>query len=45
MTYRAYAISWSLTWRCNLRCAPCYVSAFAGADVSQEVTTARSAAG
>ncbi len=39
MTYRAYSISWNLTQRCNLRCAHCYMSAFAGADASRELTT------
>jgi len=39
MTYRAYSISWNLTKRCNLHCAHCYMSAFSGADASQELTT------
>lgn len=39
MTYQPYSISWNLTQRCNLRCAHCYLSAFAGADASQELTT------
>jgi radical SAM protein with 4Fe4S-binding SPASM domain len=39
MTYRAYSISWNLTQRCNLLCAHCYMSAFSGADPSQELTT------
>ena len=39
MTYRAYSISWNLTQRCNLLCAHCYMSAFSGADASQELTT------
>ncbi|MFQ5882569.1 MAG: radical SAM protein [Candidatus Methylomirabilales bacterium] len=39
MSYQAYSISWNLTQRCNLRCAHCYMSAFAGADASQELTT------
>ncbi len=39
MTYQPYSISWNLTQRCNLRCAHCYLSAFAAADASQELTT------
>ena len=39
MRYRAYSISWNLTQRCNLLCAHCYMSAFSGADASQELTT------
>jgi radical SAM protein with 4Fe4S-binding SPASM domain len=39
MHYRAYSISWNLTQRCNLLCAHCYISAFSGADPSQELTT------
>ena len=39
MNYRAYSISWNLTQRCNLLCAHCYMSAFSGADPSQELTT------
>jgi radical SAM protein with 4Fe4S-binding SPASM domain len=39
MTYRAYTISWNLTQRCNLLCAHCYMSAFTGADASQELST------
>lgn len=39
MTYRVYSISWNLTQRCNLRCAHCYMSAFARADASEELTT------
>ncbi len=39
MHYRAYSISWNLTQRCNLLCAHCYMSAFSGADPSQELTT------
>ncbi|MBI3780145.1 MAG: radical SAM protein [candidate division NC10 bacterium] len=39
MRYQAYSISWNLTQRCNLHCAHCYMSAFSGADPSQELTT------
>jgi radical SAM protein with 4Fe4S-binding SPASM domain len=39
MRYQAYSISWNLTQRCNLLCAHCYMSAFSGADPSQELTT------
>jgi len=39
MSYRAYAISWNLTQRCNLFCAHCYMSAFSGANASEELTT------
>lgn len=39
MRYRAYSVSWNLTKRCNLFCAHCYLSAFSGADTSQELTT------
>lgn len=39
MRYRTYVISWNLTKRCNLFCAHCYMSAFSGADTSQELTT------
>lgn len=38
--YRAYSVSWNLTQRCNLECAHCYMSAFAGADTRGELTTA-----
>lgn len=38
--YKAYSISWNLTQRCNLLCAHCYMSAFSGADTSQELSTA-----
>lgn len=37
--YRAYSVSWNLTQRCNLHCAHCYMSAFAGADTSGELST------
>ena len=39
MTYRAYSVSWNLTQRCNLECAHCYMSAFAGADTQGELGT------
>src|SRR3990172_3070895 len=39
MTYTAYSVSWNLTQRCNLECAHCYMSAFAGADTRGELTT------
>jgi len=39
-TYTAYSVSWNLTQRCNLECAHCYMSAFAGADTRGELTTA-----
>ncbi len=38
--YTAYSVSWNLTQRCNLECAHCYMSAFAGADTAGELTTA-----
>ncbi len=37
--YTAYSVSWNLTQRCNLECAHCYLSAFAGADTRGELTT------
>src|SRR2546425_188237 len=37
--YTAYSVSWNLTQRCNLECAPCYMSAHAGADTRGELTT------
>ncbi len=40
MAHRAYSVSWNLTRRCNLTCAHCYMSAFARADPSRELTTA-----
>lgn len=39
MTYTAYSVSWNLTQRCNLECAHCYMSAYAGADTRGELTT------
>src|SRR5437773_818300 len=35
--YTAYSVSWNLTQRCNLECAHCYMSAFAGADARGEL--------
>jgi radical SAM protein with 4Fe4S-binding SPASM domain len=40
MTQQVYSVSWNLTQRCNLHCAHCYMSAFAGADTSRELSTA-----
>ena len=40
MSYKAYSVSWNLTQRCNLFCAHCYISASAGADSENELTTA-----
>src|SRR5919106_6739741 len=40
MVHQVYSVSWNLTQRCNLHCAHCYMSAFAGADTSQELSTA-----
>ncbi len=37
--YTAYSVSWNLTRRCNLVCAHCYMSAFAGADTRGELST------
>jgi AdoMet-dependent heme synthase len=37
--YTAYSVSWNLTQRCNLECAHCYMSAFAGADTAEELST------
>ncbi|HEY7709905.1 MAG TPA: radical SAM protein [Candidatus Entotheonella sp.] len=39
LSHRAYSISWNLTQRCNLHCAHCYMSAYAGADTSGELST------
>ncbi|MBI4640904.1 MAG: radical SAM protein [Candidatus Tectomicrobia bacterium] len=39
MTSQVYSVSWNLTQRCNLYCAHCYMSAFSGADASQELST------
>ena len=38
--YTAYSVSWNVTQRCNLECAHCYMSAFAGADTRGELSTA-----
>src|ERR671915_2549833 len=40
MTHQVYSVSWNLTQRCNLQCAHCYMSAFAGADTGRELSTA-----
>jgi radical SAM protein with 4Fe4S-binding SPASM domain len=37
--YKAYAVSWNLTQRCNLFCAHCYASAAPGADATGELST------
>jgi radical SAM protein with 4Fe4S-binding SPASM domain len=39
MPYKAYAVSWNLTQRCNLVCAHCYLSAAPGAATAGELTT------
>lgn len=39
MAPQVYSVSWNLTQRCNLYCAHCYMSAFAGADTSRELST------
>ncbi|MBI3989868.1 MAG: radical SAM protein [candidate division NC10 bacterium] len=39
MVSPVYSVSWNLTQRCNLYCAHCYMSAFAGADASKEFST------
>jgi radical SAM protein with 4Fe4S-binding SPASM domain len=39
MSYKAYAVSWNLTRRCNLFCAHCYMSAAPGADAGGELST------
>lgn len=39
MAHQVYSVSWNLTQRCNLTCAHCYMSAFAGADTAQELST------
>ncbi len=38
--YRAYAVSWNLTQRCNLFCAHCYISAAPAAPAAGELSTA-----
>jgi radical SAM protein with 4Fe4S-binding SPASM domain len=40
MDYKAYAVSWNLTQRCNLFCAHCYISAAPGASAAGELNTA-----
>ena len=40
MTYKAYAVSWNLTQRCNLFCAHCYISAAPNASAAGELSTA-----
>jgi MoaA/NifB/PqqE/SkfB family radical SAM enzyme len=37
--YKAYAVSWNLTRRCNLFCAHCYLSAAPGAESAGELST------
>ena len=39
MAHQVYSVSWNLTQRCNLHCAHCYMSAFAGADTRRELST------
>src|SRR5919106_274850 len=39
MVHQVYSVSWNLTQRCKLHCAHCYMSAFAGADTSRELST------
>jgi AdoMet-dependent heme synthase len=39
MAQPLYSVSWNLTQRCNLQCTHCYMSAFAGADASRELST------
>jgi AdoMet-dependent heme synthase len=39
MAQQVYSVSWNLTQRCNLYCTHCYMSAFAGADTSRELST------
>jgi radical SAM protein with 4Fe4S-binding SPASM domain len=39
MDYKAYAVSWNLTQRCNLFCAHCYLSAAPGASAAGELGT------
>ncbi len=40
MSYKAYAVSWNLTQRCNLFCAHCYMSAAPSAPATGELSTA-----
>ena len=37
--YKAYAVSWNLTQRCNLFCAHCYISGAPSASAAGELTT------
>jgi radical SAM protein with 4Fe4S-binding SPASM domain len=37
--YKAYAVSWNLTQRCNLFCAHCYISGAPGASAARELST------
>ena len=37
--YKAYAVSWNLTQRCNLFCAHCYLSAAPSASAAGELST------
>ena len=39
VTYKAYAVSWNLTQRCNLFCAHCYISGGPGASAAGELST------
>jgi radical SAM protein with 4Fe4S-binding SPASM domain len=39
LAYKAYAVSWNLTQRCNLFCAHCYASAAPGASSAGELST------
>ena len=39
MTYKAYAVSWNLTQRCNLFCAHCYISGAPSASAAGELST------
>ncbi len=39
VSHPAYSVSWNLTQRCNLFCTHCYLSAFSGADTSQDLST------
>ncbi len=39
MPQQVYSVSWNLTQQCNLTCAHCYMSAFAKADTTLELST------
>ncbi len=39
MSHPVHSVSWNLTQRCNLFCTHCYMSAFSGAETSQELET------